>query len=71
MNAQTISTALKYDGDAIAQVFFDALTDANFHQETRVLHAAWEAMARAEYQDASDAPKLIAAARDALNNLGA
>jgi len=44
MNAQTISTALQYDGNAIAQVFFDALTDANFHQETRVLHAAWEAM---------------------------
>tara|TARA_R110000772_G_scaffold38564_1_gene90937 strand:- start:193 stop:399 length:207 start_codon:yes stop_codon:yes gene_type:complete len=57
MNAQTISTALQYDGDAIAQVFFNALTDANFHQETRVLHAAWEAMACTP-EASSDAQKI-------------
>lgn len=57
MNARTISTALKYDGDAIAQVFFDALTDANFHKETRVLHAAWEAMACTP-EASSDAQKI-------------
>jgi hypothetical protein len=44
MDAQTISTTLKYDGDAIAQVFFDALTDANYHNHVMVLQAAWEAI---------------------------
>lgn len=41
---QTIASALNYDADAIAAVFFDALTDANFHTEVKVLHAAFEAM---------------------------
>lgn len=44
MSTQSIASALKYDGDAIAQLFFDTLTDANFHTEVEVLHAAYEAM---------------------------
>lgn len=40
----TIAQTLKYDGDAIAQLFFNELTDANFHTEVKVLHAVWEAM---------------------------
>lgn len=44
MNAHTISTVLQCDGDAIAQVFFNALTDANYHNHAMVLNTAWEAM---------------------------
>jgi hypothetical protein len=69
MNAQTLAQSVKYDGDAIAQIFIDALTECNFHTEAKVIQAAWEAMARVIYHDSRDAPKLIAAAADALAEL--
>ena len=58
MNAQILAQAVKWDGDAIAQIFIDALTECNFHQEADILCKAWEAMARA---DTSDKAKLRAA----------
>ena len=69
MNAQKLAQSVKYDGDAIAQIFIDALTECNFHTEAKVIQAAWEAMARVVYHDSDDAPKLIAAAADALAEL--
>lgn len=44
MKTQSIAQSLGYDGDAIAQLFFDELTDANFHTEVKILHAAYEAI---------------------------
>jgi hypothetical protein len=58
MNAQTLAQLVKYDGDAIAQIFIDALTECNFHQEADIISKAWEAMAHA---DTSDNAKLRAA----------
>jgi hypothetical protein len=58
MNAQTLAQAVKWDGDAIAQIFIDALTECNFHAEAKIIQAAWEAMA---YADTSDNAKLRAA----------
>jgi hypothetical protein len=58
MNAQTLAQSVKWDGDAIAQIFIDALTECNFHQEADIICKAWEAMARA---DTSDNAKLRAA----------
>jgi hypothetical protein len=58
MNAQTLAQSVKWDGDAIAQIFIDALTECNFHQEADIICKAWEAMARA---DNSDNAKLRAA----------
>jgi hypothetical protein len=69
MKAQTLAQSVKYDGDAIAQIFIDALTECNFHTEAKVIQAAWEAMARVVYHDSDDAPKLIQAAADALAEL--
>jgi hypothetical protein len=37
--------------------------------KARVIQAAWDAMARVVYHDSDDAPKLIAAAADALAEL--
>jgi hypothetical protein len=37
--------------------------------KARVIQTAWEAMARVVYHDSDDAPKLIAAAADALAEL--
>ena len=56
-------------GEDVAQAFINALEHFNFHTEARVIQAAWDAMARVVYHDSDDAPKLIAAAADALAEL--
>lgn len=61
-----IATALKYDGDAIARVFVDALTDANFHTEAMVIGKAWEAMQWTPLAETNRA-KMVDAAIAALN----
>lgn len=48
MNAQNLASQVKYDGDAIAQIMFDVLTECNFHSEVKILHTVWEAMLRCE-----------------------
>jgi hypothetical protein len=55
MKAQELAQSVNYSGDAIAQIFIDALTDCNFHAEADIICKAWEAMARA---DTSDRKKL-------------
>jgi hypothetical protein len=70
MKTQSIAQALGYDGDKIAQLFFDELTDANFHTEVKVLHAAYEAMQWAVPSDGcADSAKMIDAAIAALQKL--
>jgi hypothetical protein len=74
MNAQKLSHGLRIEksfngGEDVAQVFIDALEHFNFHTEARVIQAAWDAMDRVIYHDSRDAPKLIAAAADALAEL--
>lgn len=69
LNSAKIANDAHFVGDSVAQVFINALEHCNFHTEAKVIQAAWEAMARADYQDSSDAPKLIAAAADALAKL--
>jgi hypothetical protein len=64
-----IARELKWDGDAIMQSFIYALEDSNFHSEAKILCAAWDAMARAEYNDSRDKQNLVTAARKALENL--
>jgi hypothetical protein len=66
MNSQDLAQSVQYDGDAIAQIFINALTECNFHTEAKVIHAVWEAMA---YADSSDSQKLIDAAARVLANL--
>jgi hypothetical protein len=58
MKAQDLAQSVNYSGDAIAQIFIDALTECNFHQEADIICKAWEAMA---YADTSDNAKLRAA----------
>jgi hypothetical protein len=58
MNAQTLAQSVKWNGDAIAQIFIDALTECNFHAEAEIICKAWEAMA---YVDSSDKKKLASA----------
>jgi hypothetical protein len=55
-----------YDGDSIAQDFFNMLTDANFHTEAFILEGIWHAMANVDYIDSSDRHKLKKAAIEAL-----
>jgi hypothetical protein len=58
MNAQTLAQSVKWNGDAIAQIFIDALTECNFHAEADIICKAWEAMA---YADSTDKKKLASA----------
>jgi len=69
MNSQDLAQSVQYDGDAIAQIFINALTECNFHTEAKVIHAVWEAMANTPYTDSSDSQKLIDAAARVLANL--
>jgi len=64
MNAQNLAGQVKYDGDAIAQIMFDALTECNFHTEVKILHTVWEAMMRVEGTPES----LFIAAKKSLEN---
>ena len=66
LNSARIAQACNFNADKVAQVFINALTHCNFHAEARIIETIWEAMAEADYGDSDDAPKLIAAARDAL-----
>jgi hypothetical protein len=68
MNSQDLAQSVQYDGDAIAQIFINALTECNFHTEAKVIHAVWEAMA---YTDSSDSQKLIDAAARVLAKIEA
>lgn len=56
-------------GEDVAHAFINALEHFNFHTEAKVIQAAWDAMARVDYKNSDDAPKLIAAAADALAEL--
>ena len=58
MKAQDLAQSVNYSGDAIAQIFIDALTQCNFHQEADIICKAWEAMA---FADTSDRKKLASA----------
>jgi len=69
MNSQELAQSVQYDGDAIAQIFINALTECNFHTEAKVIYAVWEAMANTPYTDSSDSQKLIDAAARVLANL--
>ncbi len=69
LNSSKVAQDLHYVGDSVAQVFINALGHCNFHTEAKVIQAAWEAMARVDYKNSDDAPKLIAAAADALAKL--
>jgi len=74
MNVQKLAQGLRIEkslngGEDVAQVFIDALTECNFHTEAKVMQAAWDAMAWIYYKNSDDAPKLIAAAADALAEL--
>ena len=68
LNSARIAQACHFNGDKVAQIFINALTHCNFHTEARIIETIWEAMAEADYGDSEDAPKLIAAARDALSD---
>lgn len=69
VNSSKVAQDLHYAGDSVAQVFINALEHCNFHTEAKVIQAVWEGMARVVYHDSDDAPKLIAAAADALEKL--
>jgi hypothetical protein len=64
-----LAKTLAYDGDKIAQLFFDALTDANFHTEAYILEGIWHAMANTPYFDSNDRHRLKSAAIEALNKM--
>jgi hypothetical protein len=67
---QSIAHAMKYDGDAIAAVFIDALHDANFHTEGKVILTAWNAMSWASPSEGTvDKNKLIDAVIRAISSL--
>lgn len=66
LNSAKIANDAHYVGDDVAQVFINALEHCNFHTEAKVIQTAWGAMARVDYKNSDDAPKLIAAAADAL-----
>jgi hypothetical protein len=69
LNSSKIAQDLHYVGDDVAQVFINALEHCNFHTEAKVIQTIWEAMARVDYKNSVDAPKLIAAAAAALAEL--
>ena len=70
LNSARIAQACHFNGDNVAQIFINALTHCNYHTEARIIETIWQAMAAADYQDSDDAPKLVAAAREALDKLG-
>lgn len=69
LNSSRIAQACNFDGDKVAQIFLNALEHCNWHSEARIIETIWQAMGKVDFQCSDDAPKLIAAAREALENL--
>lgn len=69
LNSQRIADACHHNGDSVATIFINALEHCNWHTEAKIIETIWHAMGEVDFQCSEDAPKLVAAARQALENL--
>ena len=69
MNAQELAKLVKWDASLIAEMFIEALSECNFHTESKIIESVWVSMQETPYRDSRDNQKLLDAAIRDLNKL--
>lgn len=69
LNSARIADACHHNGDNVATIFINSLTHCNWHSEAKIIQSIWEAMGKVDFQCSDDYPKLIEAAKQALEKL--